>query len=111
MTWRLRATVHRPGAFTARLEAAREVTLVAAPGEDDTEEGEAIVVERQWEDQLQYLITISGRSFYIGGSIPVSVTMMPLAKIKVHRVSVFLEGTQNALLLGRRRLMGCFRER
>lgn len=90
--WRLRATVHRPGAFTQRMTAIREVTIVAAPGEDDTEDAEAVLVERQWEDQLQYLITVSGKSFYIGGNIPVHITMMPLAKIKVYRISVFLEG-------------------
>jgi hypothetical protein len=92
VVWFLRATVHRPGAFTSRMTANKEVTLVSTPGEDDTEDTENIIVERQWENQLQYLIAISGRSFYIGGTIPINITMMPLMKIKVHRVSVFLDG-------------------
>ncbi|KAF8178663.1 hypothetical protein K438DRAFT_1726306 [Mycena galopus ATCC 62051] len=89
--WRLRANVHRPGAFASRMHTVRQVTVIAAPMEDDTEDSETIVVERQWEQQLQYLISISGRSFPIGGVVPVSFTMMPISKVKIHRVSILLE--------------------
>ncbi|KAJ7169068.1 hypothetical protein C8R43DRAFT_982144 [Mycena crocata] len=89
--WRLKANVHRPGAFVSRMSAHREVIVVAAPTEDDTEDTENIVVERHWEQQLQYLISISGRSFPIGGFIPVTFTMMPMTKVKIHRLSIYLE--------------------
>jgi hypothetical protein len=89
--WRLKASVHRPGAFKSKLSASRNLTVVAYPPEDITEETENIIVERQWNDQLQYLIAISGKSFHIGGTIPVSFSLMPLAKMKVHRISVLLE--------------------
>lgn len=92
VTWRLKAQAHRPGAFSLKLSAIREVTLIAAPGEDDTEDTENIIIERQWDSQLQYLISVSGRSFYIGGTIPIQITMLPMAKMKVHRISVILEG-------------------
>lgn len=91
--WRLKASVHRPGAFIQKMTTQREVVLIATPGEDDTEDTENIIVERQWESQLQYLISISGRSFYIGGTIPLHMTILPLAKAKIHRISVILEGT------------------
>ncbi|KAG6828251.1 hypothetical protein H0H92_008639 [Tricholoma furcatifolium] len=91
VTWRLRATVHRPGAFKAKLAASREVVVVISPTEEDTEDSENIIVERHWEQQLQYLISISGRSFYIGGTVPITFTLLPLAKMKVHRISVFIE--------------------
>ncbi|KAJ6497646.1 hypothetical protein C8R45DRAFT_1093994 [Mycena sanguinolenta] len=91
VVWRLKANVHRPGAFASRMHAVRQVLVIAAPMEDDTEESEAIVVERHWEQQLQYLISISGRSFPIGSVIPVSFTMMPLSKVKIHRLSILLE--------------------
>ncbi|KAJ7821129.1 hypothetical protein B0H14DRAFT_3471811 [Mycena olivaceomarginata] len=91
VVWRLKANVHRPGTFASRLHAVREVMVIAAPMEDDTEETETIVVERHWEQQLQYLISISGRSFPIGGVVPISFTMMPMAKVKIHRVSILLE--------------------
>lgn len=92
VTWKLKATVHRPGAFKAKLTASREVMMIACPTEDDTEDTENIIVERHWDSQLQYLISISGRSFYIGGTVPVTFTMMPLTKIKIHRISVLIEG-------------------
>ncbi|KZT05351.1 uncharacterized protein LAESUDRAFT_780573 [Laetiporus sulphureus 93-53] len=91
VTWKLKATAHRPGTFTAKLSAAQEIAVVACPSEDDTEDTESIIVERQWDTQMQYLITISGRSFPIGGIMPVSITFMPWTKMKIYRVSVLLE--------------------
>ncbi|KAG5727101.1 Arrestin-related trafficking adapter 3 [Termitomyces sp. T112] len=91
VAWRLQATVHRPGAFKSKYAAHREVMVITSPTEEDTEDTENIIVERHWEQQLQYLISISGRSFYIGGTIPIMLTLMPLAKAKVHRISVFIE--------------------
>ncbi|KAF9031228.1 hypothetical protein BDZ89DRAFT_1131959 [Hymenopellis radicata] len=78
VSWSLSATVHRLGAFTSKLEAQRDVVVVSCPTEEDTEDTENIIVERHWDSQLQYLITISGRSFYI-------------AKMKIHRLSVIIE--------------------
>lgn len=66
--------------------------MVTAPGEDDTEDSENVIVERQWDNQMQYLLTISGRSFPIGGEIPISLTFIPWTKMKIFRVSVVLEG-------------------
>ncbi|KAH9942155.1 uncharacterized protein BXZ73DRAFT_41120 [Epithele typhae] len=91
VSWKLKAVVHRPGAFKTKLTASRDITVVASPGEDDTEESESIVVERQWDTQMQYLIIISGRSFAIGGTMPISVAFMPWTKMKVHRISVLIE--------------------
>lgn len=69
--------------------------MISCPTEDDTEDTENIIVERHWDQQLQYLISISGRSFYIGGTVPVTFALMPLAKIKIYRIGVFIEGTLN----------------
>ncbi|KAF8581093.1 hypothetical protein K439DRAFT_1393126 [Ramaria rubella] len=89
--YRLKAVVHRPGALTSKLSATREVTLVASPADDDSEETHSIAVERQWDTQLRYLIALSGRSFPIGSHIPFNLTMVPMEKCKVYRLSVFLE--------------------
>ena len=67
--------------------------MVSCPIVDDTEDSENIIVERHWDEQLQYLISISGRSFYIGGTIPVSFTLLPLAKVKIHKIFVCIEGS------------------
>ncbi|CAA7260536.1 unnamed protein product [Cyclocybe aegerita] len=91
VSWRLKATVHRPGVLKSKLTAARDVVIIACPTEEDTEDTENIIVERHWDQQLQYLISISGRSFHIGGTVPVSFTLMPLTKVKIHRISVLLE--------------------
>ncbi|GLB37733.1 putative cyclin binding protein [Lyophyllum shimeji] len=91
VTWRLIATVHRPGAFKSRYAANREVIVIASPIEEDTEDSENIIIERHWDQQLQYLISVSGRSFYIGGTIPITFTLMPLSKVRVHRISIFIE--------------------
>ena len=92
VSWRLKASVHRPGAFKTKMVAVREVITVACPREEDTEATESITVERHWDQQLQYLISISGRSFYVGGTVPVTFTLMPLAKVKIYRLSVHIEG-------------------
>jgi hypothetical protein len=92
MTWRLKACVHRPGTFATKLTAVRDVTVIACPGEDDLKEHKGLVAERQWEGQLHYLVTISGKTFYVGGTIPMQVTFMPLAEVKIHSISVVLEG-------------------
>ncbi|PPQ63039.1 hypothetical protein CVT24_005985 [Panaeolus cyanescens] len=91
VTWRLKAHVHRPGAFKAKMTAVREVITIACPTEEDTEESENIIVERHWDQQLQYLISVSGKAFYIGGTMPISFALMPLVKMKIHRLSVFIE--------------------
>ncbi|TFY51059.1 hypothetical protein EVG20_g11187, partial [Dentipellis fragilis] len=91
VTWRLKAYVHRPGTFTTKLTAVRDVILVASPSEDDTEDTENIVVERLWDDQLQYRLAVSGRMFHIGGEMPVYMSFLPMAKMKIHRISVILD--------------------
>ncbi|GAA5827214.1 hypothetical protein JCM5353_007979 [Sporobolomyces roseus] len=91
VSYTLKATVVRAGALTTNLTAHSEVMLVAMPGEDDTEESESIVVERFWETQMKYHVALSGKSFPIGGQIPLTIRLSPLAKVKVFRVSAQLE--------------------
>jgi arrestin-related trafficking adapter 3/6 len=90
--WRLKATVHRPGAFTPKLSATREVTLVASPSEDHRDDTDNAIIERCWEDQLQYILSVSGRVFPLGGTVPITLTLLPMAKVKVFKVLVQLEG-------------------
>ncbi|BGP50375.1 hypothetical protein JCM10450v2_006294 [Rhodotorula kratochvilovae] len=87
----LKATVHRAGALTTNLTSSTEVLLVTTPGEEDTEESESIVVERFWETQVKYHVALSGKSFPIGGQIPISIRLNPLAKIKLYRITALLE--------------------
>ncbi|CEL52563.1 Putative arrestin-related trafficking adapter C2D10,04 OS=Schizosaccharomyces pombe (strain 972 / ATCC 24843) GN=SPBC2D10.04 PE=1 SV=1 [Rhizoctonia solani AG-1 IB] len=102
ISYRLKAVVHRTGTFVPKLVAHAEVTLISCPGEDDTEERENIVVERQWDEQLRYFITISGKSFPIGGTVPITLVMMPLSKVKIYRITVMLEEKIDYYAHGRR---------
>ncbi|KDN47846.1 hypothetical protein RSAG8_03266, partial [Rhizoctonia solani AG-8 WAC10335] len=102
ISYRLKAVVHRTGTFVPKLVAHAEVTLISCPGEDDTEERENIVVERQWDEQLRYFITISGKSFPIGGVVPITLVMMPLSKVKIYRLTVLLEEKIDYYAHGRR---------
>ena len=74
------------------MTASRPVTLIASPGEDDVEESDNIVVQREWDSQMHYQIIISGRTFPIGSTIPIHITFMPIAKVKIYRISAVLEG-------------------
>jgi hypothetical protein len=69
VVYRLTATIHRPGALTPNYVEEIEVVMIATPQEDDTEETENILVERQWEDQMRYLIALSGKAFTVGGQM------------------------------------------
>ncbi|CUA72747.1 Putative arrestin-related trafficking adapter C2D10,04 [Schizosaccharomyces pombe 972h-] [Rhizoctonia solani] len=102
ISYRLKAVVHRTGTFVPKLVAHAEVTLISCPGEDDTEDRENIVVERQWDEQLRYFITISGKSFPIGGAVPITLVMMPLSKVKIYRLTVLLEEKIDYYAHGRR---------
>ncbi|KAJ9097265.1 hypothetical protein QFC21_004934 [Naganishia friedmannii] len=91
VVYRLKATVVRVGALSPNFVEEQEVTLIASPGEDDLEETENVIVERQWEDQLRYLIALSGKAFPIGGQIPMSLRFMPMSKCKIYRLSATIE--------------------
>lgn len=71
--------------------------MITYPTEEATEDTENIIVERHWDQQLQYLISVSGRSFYIGGMVPITFTLLPLMKVKIHRISVLIEGALDLL--------------
>lgn len=89
--YKLKAHVVRAGALTTNLSDEMEVTMIAGPQEDDMEESDNVIVERQWEDQMRYQIALSGKAFPIGGTIPISIRLMPLAKCKVYRLTIALE--------------------
>lgn len=90
--WRLKATVHRPGALTPKLSASHEVILVASPSDDDRDDADNVTIERFWEDQIQYMLTVSGRVFHLGGALPITLSLLPLEKVKIFKVLVQLEG-------------------
>nr|ODN95576.1 cyclin binding protein [Cryptococcus depauperatus CBS 7855] len=91
VSYRLKATVIRVGALTPNLTEDMEIIMIATPQEDDLEETENVIVERQWEEQMRYQITLGGKAFPIAGTIPISIRLMPLLKCKIHRFTIALE--------------------
>ena len=92
IVWTLKATVHRPGKFTPRMEVVRNVNVVATPSEDATDDIESVTVNKTWEDQMEYYLSVVGRAFPIGSKVPIQLTFLPLAKVKIHKVSVVIDG-------------------
>ncbi|AEO69761.1 uncharacterized protein THITE_2120487 [Thermothielavioides terrestris NRRL 8126] len=88
--WDLETTVERAGAFKPNLHGSREVSIVRLPDQMSLETVEPISISRTWEDQLHYDIVISGKSFPIGGKIPIAFKLTPLAKVQIHKLKVFV---------------------
>lgn len=91
--WELQATVDRAGAFKPNLHGSREVSIVRVPDQLSLETTEPISISRQWEDQLYYDIAISGKSFPIGSRIPIAFRLTPLAKVRIHKLKVYVSET------------------
>ena len=88
--WELETIVERAGAFKPNLHGTKEVSVVRVPDQLSLETTDPIVISRQWEDQLHYDITISGKSFPIGSKIPIAFKLTPLAKVQLHKLKVLV---------------------
>jgi hypothetical protein len=94
VTWKLVAKVRRPGVFTPNLTATRDVHVVSLPADADVDMAGDIQIERPWDDQLQYLFRVSRKTFVIGSSFNIKVIFMPLAKVRMYKFAVDIEGKQ-----------------
>ena len=92
VSWKLVAKVRRPGVFTSKLTATRDVQVVSIPAETDVEMTGDVLIEKPWDDQLQYLFHITGKVFTVGSSFNVKMSFMPLDKIKMFKLAIDLEG-------------------
>lgn len=88
--YELEGVIERPGAFRPNLVGKKDVTLIRCPAEASLECSEPIAISRTWEDQLHYDIVISGKSFPLGSTIPVAFKLTPLAKVRCHRIKIFI---------------------
>jgi len=88
--YELEGVIERPGAFRPNLSGRKEVVLVRVPSDANLEQTEPIAISRTWEDQLHYGIVISGKAFPLGASIPITFKLTPLAKVRCHRIKIFI---------------------
>lgn len=92
VTYILRATVFRSGPLASNLTAQHEVTLVQVPANEmASAAADSIVASRVCDGILSYVVSVEGSSFPIGTSIPMHLTMIPIGKTRVHRISCTLE--------------------
>jgi hypothetical protein len=40
---------------------------------------------------MQYIISVSGKMHHLGCVIPIDVTFVPIAKVKIHRITIYIE--------------------
>ncbi|CAK7245809.1 MAG: hypothetical protein STHCBS139747_007407 [Sporothrix thermara] len=88
--WEVEGCIERAGAFKPNLHGHKEVSVIRVPDQMSLETVEPISISRTWEDQLHYDIVVSGKSFPIGGKIPIAFKLTPLAKVQVHKLKVFV---------------------
>lgn len=88
--WTLETTIERAGTFKPDLHGTREVIIVRLPDELSLEMVEPISVSRDWDDQLHYDIVVAAKSFPVGGVVPVAIRLTPLAKVRVHKIKVYV---------------------
>ena len=91
--WHVEAMIERAGAFKPNLHGKKEVSIVRIPDLLSLETVDPIALSRAWEDQMFYEVCISGKSFPIGGKIPIAFKITPLAKVQVHKIKVFITET------------------
>lgn len=84
--------MHRAGTFTTKLTAVKNVNVVSCLRPDSTDEIEHLVVRRQWDDRLCYVIELEHASVTMGDLLPVNLNLLPLDKLSIHRISIALEG-------------------
>ena len=88
--YELDVLIERGSAFRSNMLGMKEVKLIRVPDQESLEQIEPIAISRNWEDQLHYDIVISGKSFPLGGTIPIAFKLTPLAKVQCHRIKVFV---------------------
>lgn len=87
----LEANITRLGAFKSNITTRLPIDIVRIPSEDDLEETEPIIINREWEDQLQYDIVIGRKAVVLDSYLPLAFRFVPLfGKVSLYRIRVYL---------------------
>ncbi|TID13151.1 hypothetical protein CANINC_005007 [Pichia inconspicua] len=90
ISYSLEAHVERSGTFKSNLTARRPLTIIRAPSENSSEENEPIIIDRDWENRLQYDIIIHSKQVVLNSYLPISFRMIPLEKLRIQRLRVYV---------------------
>jgi len=69
-----------------------DAQLVSCLAPEATDDLDNIIIQRSWEDKLSYVVHVEGTTFPVGGVVPVNISLMPLEKISLYRVTLGIEG-------------------
>ncbi|KAL4728702.1 hypothetical protein ACLX1H_003101 [Fusarium chlamydosporum] len=91
--WELRVNITRPGVFKINICGRKDVEIVRIPDPLSLDMMQPILLSREWEQRLHYDIVVGGKSFPIGGTIPILLTFGPLDKVEVHGFEILIAET------------------
>lgn len=75
------------------METAHTINVVATPSQDSDENNEGYTFRKVLEDLMVFHLSVSGQTFPIGSKIPILLRIQPLTNIRIHKVSIEIEGT------------------
>lgn len=87
----LQPKVVRSGPFNPNISARQEVELVRSPPNNcDTVFNNPIIINRVWDQRLEYEIIVPRKYIPLHTSIPMSLTFTRHDKVKLHRIKIYL---------------------
>jgi hypothetical protein len=90
VSYELQVLIERYGAFKSNISTSLPINIVRAPSEESVEDSEPIAINKDWEDQLHYEIVVASKSIILNAYIPIALKLIPLDKIKLHRIKIYL---------------------
>jgi hypothetical protein len=83
------AKVERPSRFSFAITGHKEITLVRSPPAlGETLSNMPLAISRDWDQRLHYDISCPKKYITLGTSIPLTIKLTPIEKVRVHRVKV-----------------------
>ncbi|EPX72499.1 arrestin Aly1 [Schizosaccharomyces octosporus yFS286] len=84
----LEATVERFGTFKSNLNGRTPVQLVRTPSPASLSSSELINISRDWDERLHYELQVSGKSFRLGETVPITFKFLLLDKVRLYKLSL-----------------------
>ncbi|WBW71256.1 arrestin-related endocytic ubiquitin ligase substrate adaptor Aly2 [Schizosaccharomyces osmophilus] len=84
----LEATVERFGTFKSNLNGRTPVQLVRTPSPASLSSSELINISRDWDERLHYELQVSGKSFRLGETLPITFKFLLLDKVRLYKLSL-----------------------
>ncbi|CCF55786.1 hypothetical protein KAFR_0A03510 [Kazachstania africana CBS 2517] len=93
--YQLRLIVKNYKKFNSKSVKLLPITIIRSPSDTSIEENEPIIINKDWKSKIFYNIVIHSKICILDGFLPISITMIPMDKVIVHRVRVWITETIN----------------